>query len=113
MVFGRESLRGLSAYFSSLAHDSARADPLEAARHRSFIATHLLGGLLALCVFPIYLGMGGRPSLYGAAAFLWLLSPIGIAVYLSRTGNLIAAHLASAANLAGLVTYCAWLSGGL
>ncbi|MGZ8399751.1 MAG: PAS domain-containing sensor histidine kinase [Methyloceanibacter sp.] len=112
-VFGGDSLRGLSAYFSSLVHESARGDPLTAARHQSFIASHLLGGLLALCVFPIYLVVGGKPSLYGAAAFLWLLSPIGIAIFLARTGKFGAAHLASAANLAGLVTYCAWLTGGL
>ena len=112
-VFGSESLRGLSAYFSSLVHDSARGDPLTTARHQSFIASHLLGGLLALCVFPVYLVVGGKPSLLGAAAFLWLLSPIGIAIFLARTGRFAAAHLASAANLAGLVTYCAWLTGGL
>lgn len=112
-VFGRESLRGLTAYFSSLVHDDARGDPLTAARHQSFIASHLLGGLLALCVFPVYLVVGGKPSLYGAIAFLWLLSPIGIAIFLARTGRFAAAHLASSANLAGLVTYCAWLTGGL
>jgi cell cycle sensor histidine kinase DivJ len=112
-VFGRESVSGLAAYFSSLVHESVRGDPLEAARHRSFIASHLLGGLLALCVFPVYLVVNGRPSLYVAAAFLWLLSPMGIAIFLSRTGRFAAAHLASAANFAGLVTYSAWLTGGL
>ena len=112
-VFDRESWRGLTAYFSSLVHDSARGDPLTAARHQSFIASHLLGGLLALCVFPIYLVVGGKPSLYGAAAFLWLLSPIGIAIFLARTGRYAAAHFASAANLAGLIAYFAWLTGGL
>jgi cell cycle sensor histidine kinase DivJ len=112
-VFGNESIRGLAAYFSSLVHVSARGDVLTAARHQSFIASHLLGGLLALCVFPIYLVVNGKPSLLGAAAFLWLLSPIGIAIYLSRTGKFAAAHLASAANFAGLVTYVAWLTGGL
>jgi cell cycle sensor histidine kinase DivJ len=112
-VFGRESIRGLAAYFSSLVHESVRGDVLTAARHQSFIASHLLGGLLALCVFPIYLVVSGKPSLLSAAAFLWLLSPIGIAIFLSRTGRFAAAHLASAANFAGLVTYCAWLTGGL
>jgi hypothetical protein len=35
-VFDRESWRGLSAYFSSLVHDSARGDPLTtAATNRS------------------------------------------------------------------------------
>lgn len=112
-VFASDSVRGLSAYFCSLVHDSARGDPLTAARHQSFIASHLLGGLVALCVFPVYLVVSGKPSLFTAAAFLWLLSPIGIAIFLSRTGKFAAAHLASAANFAGLVTYCAWLTGGL
>jgi cell cycle sensor histidine kinase DivJ len=112
-VIGNESIRGLAAYFSSLVHVSARGDMLTAARHQSFIASHLLGGLLALCVFPVYLVVNGKPSLLGAVAFLWLLSPIGIAIFLSRTGKFAAAHLASAANFAGLVTYTAWLTGGL
>ena len=103
-VFGNESVRGLAAYFSSLVHVSARGDLLTAARHQFFIASHLLGGLIALCVFPVYLVVNGKPSLLGAAAFLWLLSPIGIAIFLSRTGKFAAAHLASAANFAGLVT---------
>jgi cell cycle sensor histidine kinase DivJ len=112
-VFGRESVSGLTAYFSSLVHESVRGDVLTAARHQSFIASHLLGGLLALCAFPVYLVLNGRPSLFVVAAFLWLLTPIGIAIFLSRTGRFAAAHLASAANFAGLVTYSAWLTGGL
>ncbi len=112
-VFGRESWRGLGAYFRSLVHDSARLDALTVARHQSFIASRLLGGLLALCVFPISLVVGGKPSILGAFAFLWLLTPIAIAVFLSRTGRFGAAHLISAANLAGLITYCSWLTGGL
>jgi two-component system, cell cycle sensor histidine kinase DivJ len=112
-VFSRESVRGLSAYFSSLVHCSARGDALTATRHQSFIASHLAAALIALCVFPVYLVVGGKPSLFAAIAFLWLLTPIAIAIFLSRTGRFAAAHLASAANFAGLVTYCAWLTGGL
>ena len=41
-----------AALFSSLVHESVRGDVLTAARHQSFIASHLLGGLLALCVVP-------------------------------------------------------------
>ena len=66
-----------------------------------------------LCVFPIYLALVGRPSLLGAIAFLWLLSPIVIAVLVSRTGRLATAQLISGVNFAGLVTYCAWATGGL
>ena len=112
-VIGSESIRGLRAYFGSLVHVSAREDVGEASRQQSFLATHLLGGVVALCIFPIYLVLVGKPSFLGAVAFLWFLSPIGIAVYLSRTGNLPRAHLISAASLAGLVTYAAWLTGGI
>ena len=112
-VLRRESIRGLSAYYESLVHGSARGDALTLARHQTFIASRLLGGALALCVFPIYLVVGGKPSLLSAFAFLWLLSPIAIAIFLSRTGRFAAAHRVSAINFAGLVTYCAWLTGGL
>jgi len=72
-----------------------------------------MGGLLALCVFPIYLGMAGRPSALPTIAFIWLLSPIAIAIFLSKTGRLSAAHLMSAANLGALVTFAAAITGGL
>ena len=112
-VIGNQDLRGFAAYFSALVHDSVRDDIPEAARQQSFIAAHLLAGLLALCIFPVYLVWSGKPSLLGAVAFLWFLSPIGIAVFLSRTGKFGTAHLISAAVLAGLVTFSAWLTGGI
>jgi cell cycle sensor histidine kinase DivJ len=112
-VFVNKSLRGFAAYFGSLVHESVRDDVLTAARQQAFIAAHLLAGLLALCLFPVYLVLCGKPSLLGAVAFLWFLSPIGIAVFLSRTGKLGTAHLISAANFAGLVTFSAWLTGGI
>src|SRR5262247_2544700 len=86
-VFDRETVRGLAAYFSSLVHESIRGDALAAARQQTFIASHVLSGLLALCVFPIYLVISGKPSPASAVAFLWLLSPIAVAIFLSRTGR--------------------------
>lgn len=112
-VLSSESVRGLAACLHSLVHWSARSDAWTAARHRSFIASHLLGGLLALCAFSAYLVLDGKLSLLVAIAFLWFLSPIAIAIFLSRTGRFATAHLISAANLAGFVTWCAWLTGGL
>ena len=106
-------MHGLAAYFSSLVHESVRGNSLAAARQQTFIASHVLSGLLALCVFPVYLVIVGKPSLSSAIAFLWLLSPIAVAVFLSRTGRLPAAQLLSVANFAGVVTYCTWLTGGL
>ncbi|HEX2380170.1 MAG TPA: PAS domain-containing sensor histidine kinase, partial [Methyloceanibacter sp.] len=112
-MFDRETVHGLAAYFSSLVHESVRGNSLAAARQQTFIASHVLSGLLALCVFPVYLVIVGKPSLSSAIAFLWLLSPIAVAVFLSRTGRLPAAQLLSVANFAGVVTYCTWLTGGL
>jgi cell cycle sensor histidine kinase DivJ len=110
---GIESVKGLGAYFRSLVHVSVEDDAVASARHQSFIASHVLAGFVALLVFPIYLVVGGKPTLLGAIAFLWLLSPIGLAIFLSRTGKFAAAHLISAANFAGLVTFFCWLSGGI
>jgi cell cycle sensor histidine kinase DivJ len=110
---GIESVKGLGAYFRSLVHVSVEGDVVASARHQSFIASHLLAGFLALLIFPIYLVVSGKPTLLGAIAFLWLLSPIGLAMFLSRTGKFAVAHLISAANFAGLVTFFCWLTGGI
>jgi two-component system, cell cycle sensor histidine kinase DivJ len=108
-----QSLRELGAYLGSLVHRSVRDDVVGTARHQSFIAAHLLAGFLALCVLPFYLWLSGAPTLLDAVAFLWFLSPITIAVFLSRTGRLAVAHLISAANFVGLITFSAWLTGGI
>jgi len=110
-VFMRK--RDLSAYFHSLVHESVRDNPLAAARHQSFIASHLLGGFLALVVFPVYLAGVGQPSVLTAVVFAWLVSPILIAVFLSKTGRLGISHLVSATNLTGLIVFAAGLTGGV
>ena len=112
-VLANRSVRGFDAYFGSLVHQSVRDDVVETARQQSFIAAHLLAGLLALCVFPVYLVLTGKPSLLGALAFLWFLSPIAVAIFLSRTGRFGVAHFISAANFAGLITFSAWFTGGI
>lgn len=104
---------GLGAYFQSLVHGSVKANSLAVTRHQSFIASHLFGGFLALVAFPVYLATVGQPSVLSAAVFAWLMTPILIAVYLSKTGRLDIAHLISAINLAGLVTFGAGLTGGV
>ncbi|HET7851943.1 MAG TPA: ATP-binding protein [Methyloceanibacter sp.] len=108
-----KGVRNLGAYFDSLVHDSARDDVIGAARQRSFIAAQLLAGLLALCVLPFYLALTGKPTALDAVAFLWFLSPIATAVFLSHTGKIGAAHLISAANFTALITFSSWLTGGV
>ncbi len=112
MIVSR-SVKSLTGFFESLVYDTARGDALLAARHQSFIASHLIAGLAALCLFPIYLAVWGRPSLVTALAFAWFLTPIGIALYVSRSGKLVTAHIASAINLVGLCVFAAAFTGGV
>jgi cell cycle sensor histidine kinase DivJ len=112
-VIVSRSVQALSGFFESLVHVSARGEALLAARHKSFIASHLIAGLVALLIFPIYLAIWGRPSPATAFAFAWFLSPVLIALWVSRTGRLVAAHFASAANLVGLCAFAALLTGGV
>lgn len=103
----------MAAHLGTLVHPCVGGDPIAAARHQSFIVSHLAGGLVALAALAIHVAVTGALTPATAGAFLWLLSPIAIAVFLSRTGRLAAAHLISAANLAALVTFAAALTGGL
>ena len=104
---------GLRDYFASLVHETAKRSPLASSQHQAFITSHLVGGFTALAVFPIYLATIGQPNLLTAFAFTWLMTPILIAVFLSKTGRIAAAHLISAINLAGVVTIAAGLTGGV
>ncbi len=94
-------------------HESARGDSVLETRHFSFIVSHLSGGLMALSAFPLYLALAGKPGLIESLVFIWLLSPIAVVAYLSRTGKLAMAHLLSAASLTGLVMFVAALTGGV
>lgn len=100
-------------YIDGLIHPSARQDPLTAARHRAFIAPRLLGSLIALAAFPLYLIVRGVPSALEFAVFAWLIVPILIAYFLSRTGRYEGAHVLSSLALTGLVTAIAFQTGGL
>lgn len=100
-------------YVSSLVHASVRHDPLLAARHRAFIASRLLGGLLALAALPPYLALRGAPGPLEMVAFGWLLAPIAVAYFLSFTGRYACAHLLSALALTAAVSNLALMSGGL
>ena len=100
-------------YIDRLIHPSAKQDPLTAARHRAFIAPRLLGSLIALATFPLYLILRGVPSALEFAVFAWLVAPILIAYFLSRTGHYEGAHALSSLALTGLVTAIACWTGGL
>jgi cell cycle sensor histidine kinase DivJ len=97
----------------ALLHPSARYDALESARHRAFIAPRLFGSLAALAAFPIYLAMRGAPTTLEAAAFAWLIAPILLSWFLSRTGRYEGAHVLSSLALASLVMAVAMATGGI
>src|SRR4051812_34026853 len=84
-----------------------------ASRHRAFIAPRLIGSVVALAAFPIYLALRGVPSLLEVLVFAWLVAPILTAYYLSRTGQYESAHVLSSLALTGLVTAVAVESGGI
>ena len=98
---------------NELLHPSARYDALASARHRVFIAPRLLGSLLAFAGFPIYLAIRGAPSATEVIAFAWLIAPILLSYYLSRTGRYESAHLLSSLALVGLVMVVAISTGGI
>ena len=94
-------------------HPSVQHDPLTRARHRSFIAPRLIGSVVALAAFPIYVAMRGVPNLLEVAVFTWLMAPILVAYFLSRTGQYESAHVLSSLALTGLVTAVAAATGGI
>ena len=97
----------------ALLHPSARYDALIRARHRAFMAPRLLGSLAAFAAFPAYLAMRGAPSAIEVAAFAWLIAPILLSWFLSRTGRYEGAYMLSSLALAGLVTALAAKTGGI
>ncbi|TQF32911.1 ATP-binding protein [Bradyrhizobium sp. UNPA324] len=97
----------------ALLHPSARYDALMRARHRAFMAPRLLGSLAAFAAFPIYLAMRGAPSAVEVAAFAWLIAPILLSWFLSRTGRYEGAHVLSSLALAGLIMAVAGTTGGI
>src|ERR1700761_9349197 len=97
----------------ALLHPSARYDALTRARHRAFMAPRLLGSLAAFAAFPVYLAMRGAPSALEVAAFSWLIAPILLSWFLSRTGRYEGAHVLSSLALAGLVVTVAISTGGI
>ena len=106
-------LKPIRDYLDTLVHPSAQHDPLMAARHRAFIAPRLIGSVVALAAFPVYIAMRGIPGMLEVMVFAWLVAPILSAHHLSRTGQYENAHVASSLALTGLVTAVAVGTGGI
>lgn len=100
-------------YVDALVHPAVQHDALTAARHRAFIAPRLLGSFAALASFPAYIVFRGVPSALEIGVFGWLVAPILLAYFLSRTGRYENAHVLSSLSLTGLVAVVAWCTGGI
>jgi cell cycle sensor histidine kinase DivJ len=83
------------------------------ARHRAFIGPRLLGGLAALATLPLYLALRGAPQEVEVMVFAWLIAPILISYYLSRTGHYERAHILSSTALAAVVMAVCINTGGI
>jgi cell cycle sensor histidine kinase DivJ len=97
----------------ALLHPSARHDTLTRARHRAFIAPRLLGSLAVLATFPVYLVMRGAPGEIEVVALAWLIAPILLSWFLSRTGHYEGAYALSSLALASLIMMFAANTGGI
>jgi cell cycle sensor histidine kinase DivJ len=100
-------------FLTGLVHESVATNRPMAARHRAFIAAHLAAGTTALAALPVYLAVRGTPAVPEAIAFAALVLPLLVAFDLSRTGELIRAHVLSAASIILLVMPVAFATGGI
>lgn len=97
----------------AMLHPSVRYDALTSARHRAFMAPRLLGSLAALAAFPVYIALRGAPTALEVIAFGWLIAPILLSYFLSRTGRYESAQAMSAVALASLVLTVSIATGGI
>ncbi len=111
--FYQESSALISFKVAGYYHPSAHVNALSLHRHKSFIQSHLMGGFIALFLYPLYVYRSGMPGLLDLLVLFWFLSPLATVYYLCRTGNLAIAHMMSAINLTIFVTVGAALSGGI
>ena len=89
------------------------ADRAEADRHLRFLVGQLTLGVIGLVAFPVWLALGAPGSSSTSVIFVWLLSPLAIAVFVLRTGRLRAGQLLSSFALIGLVVWGCLMTGGV
>lgn len=99
-------------HLDSLLHPSARQDVMTSARHRAFIAPRLFGSLVALASLPVYLAVRGAPQEIEVMVFAWLIAPVLVSYYLSRTGRFESAQILSSLSLAAVVLAVCINTGG-
>jgi signal transduction histidine kinase len=100
-------------YVETLVHPAVRQDAAAAARHHAFIATRILGSIVALASLPIYLLIRNAPTAVEIFVFSWPIASILIAYFLSRTGRYETAHALSSFSSTTLIASIAALNGGI
>jgi two-component system, cell cycle sensor histidine kinase DivJ len=108
-----EAIREFENRLADLVHESARGEASEALRHRRFIASRLVMGVIVLACLPLYIAIRGAPTPLEYFAFACLIGPLFAALTLSRTGMLALAHTISAMAFAGLIVCIAGSTGGI
>lgn len=112
MLRRTELIPAFRRFVDGLVHVSVAGDPIEAHRHRSFIAVNLVGGLLALAALPLHLVFVGPTGLVEAVSLLWLAAPAPVALAVSQTGRLELGHVLLAVCTAALIAWVAAFTGG-
>ena len=77
------------------------------------MAPRLLGSFVAFAAFPVYLAFRGAPDLVEVVGVAWLVAPILVSYFLSRTGRFETAHVLSSVALVSLVMMVAITTGGI
>jgi len=66
---------------------------------------------VVLAAFPLYVALRGTPNALEAVLFGWMVVPLALVYFLSRTGRYETAHALSAFTLTGLIAFVIWYSG--
>ncbi len=90
-------------------NDSAKADPLEAARHFSFIVVRLALAAMAIVFIPPFMFFRGSLAPWETVIVVCAMTPMASIAILSRTGNF---NLAFAVSAAGHVLGCLACASG-
>ncbi len=103
----------VSRQIAGLAHQDAPTSEIERTCQENFIALRLAMALPFMALAPIFLLVGGKPSIWDALAFLCLMAPLAGVFVLSRTGRMEVAQAICAVAMVVLGVTLTVSHGGL
>ena len=89
----------VTALTGALVHRSATTSPMERSRHEAFVGQKLAVTFAALAIAPFYLAFHGVPSPTDCVLFSLCLLPMGVAMFVARTGRIVLGHTSMFAAL--------------